>query len=66
MIDQVAPAHEPAGRGAPGPAPHDVATVGIVVTTYNHARFLEEALASVVADCDGPAFERWIGAGCID
>ena len=35
--------------GAPVPAPHDVATVGIVVTTYNHARFLEEALASVVA-----------------
>ena len=49
MIDQVAPAREPAARGAPGPAPHDVATVGIVVTTYNHARFLEEALASVVA-----------------
>ncbi len=35
--------------GAPVPAPHDVATVGIVVTTYNHAQFLEEALASVVA-----------------
>ena len=50
MIDQVALAHAQApAPGAPVPAPHDVATVGIVVTTYNHAQVLEEALASVVA-----------------
>jgi glycosyltransferase involved in cell wall biosynthesis len=42
----------PAGNVASrygAPASHDAATVGVVITTYNHAHFLEQALESVRA-----------------
>jgi GT2 family glycosyltransferase len=35
--------------GAPAPRPGEAATVGVVVTTYNHAHFLADALESVHA-----------------
>ncbi|HWJ55601.1 MAG TPA: glycosyltransferase [Vicinamibacterales bacterium] len=41
------PAVRPAGPGRVGPGTVGRATVGVVITTYNHARFLEDALASV-------------------
>ena len=37
----------PRGASAPAARPASIATVGVVITTYNHARFLEESLASV-------------------
>ena len=51
VIDQEAPSPAQAdARGAlTSPGPDNRLSVGIVVTTYNHAHFLEEALASIAA-----------------